>query len=360
MPSGKFLLRVLLLIFFSFSFFHYAISQGNGFKIFLIGDAGENDFIGKTLYNLGKKLKENPNSAVIFLGDNCYKNDLLGIIPYGFKGFDNSSLTKKKIHAQLDILGGYRGYVFFVPGNHDWWNITNPEKGLPKLKLEESYIEGILAANKTIANPGRTFLPSNGSPGPDFMDLNHDSIRLIFADTYRLIITDFKQNQQEDFPLEKAFYSALDSLMKDAGKRKQKIIIAGHQTLFAKGHNSRPLKTPNLFARIKASNINFPAYHRMVVKVRSTLKQYPGSYYACGHVHALQYFMPEDSVHYIVSGAGSKTDYVSQAEIRKNVPIKGKEYLKWNSQGFFEIDFSSSPEKIFMYFDNGEQKQEIK
>jgi hypothetical protein len=348
---------VLLFIFFYFPFSYHAAAQRNGFKIFLVGDAGENAYTGKALENLGKQLKENPNSAVIFLGDNCYKNDIWGIFPYGFKGFDSSMLTQKKIHAQLDILSGYKGYVFFVPGNHDWWNITNAEKGIPKLKMEESFIESNLGANKTIANPGRTFIPKNGSPGPEFIDL--DSVRLIFADTYRLIITDFKKNQQEDYPLEKVFYSKLDSLMKDAGKKNFKIIISGHQTLFAKGHNSKPLKTPNLFARIKASNINFPAYHRMVLKVRALLKQYPGSYYACGHVHSLQYFMPEDSVHYIVSGAGSKTDYVSADEIRKNVPIKGKEFLQWNSQGFFEIDFSSSPEKIFMYYDNGEKKREI-
>jgi len=336
-----------------------AFSQGNGFKVYLVGDAGENAYTGKALENLGKKLRENPNSVVIFLGDNCYKNDLWGIFPYGFKGFDSSSITQKKIRAQLDILHGYKGYVFFVPGNHDWWNITNVNKGIPKLKMEESFIETNLAHNNTIANPGMTFMPKNGSPGPDFIDLNNDSVRLILTDTYRLILTDFKQDQEEDFPLEKAFYSKLDSLMKDAKKKGLKVIIAGHQTLFAKGHNSKPLKTPNLFARIKASNINFPAYHRMVIKTRAILKQYPGSYYVCGHVHSLQYFLPEDSVHYIVSGAGSKTDYVSEDEIRKNVPIKGKEYLKWNSQGFFEIDFSSSPEKIFLYEDNGELKKEI-
>src|SRR5262249_12245079 len=157
-----------------------------------------------------------------------------------------------------------RGYVFFVPGNHDWWNITNVEKGIPKLKLEESFIETNLKANKTIANPENTFLPKAGSPGPEFIDLNGDSLRIILIDTYRLIITDFKITQEEDFPLEKIFYARLDSLMKDSRKKNQKIILAGHQTLFAKGPNSKPLKTPNLFARIKASNSSFPAYHRMV------------------------------------------------------------------------------------------------
>ena len=350
---------VLLFIFFYFPFSYHAAAQRNGFKIFLVGDAGENAYTGKALENLGKQLKENPNSAVIFLGDNCYKNDLWGVFPYGFKGFDSSILTQKKLHSQLDILKGYKGHVFFVPGNHDWWNITNAEKGAPKLRMEESFIEANLAANKTIANPGNTFLPREGSPGPEFIDLNDDSLRIIFIDTYRLIITDFKAKQEEDFPLEKVFCAKLDSLMKDADKSNKKIIIAGHHTIFAKGPNSKPLKTPNLFARIKASNSSFPAYHRMVVKIRAVLKEFPGSYYVCGHVHSLQYYLPEDSIHYIVSGAGSKTNYVSASDIQKNVPIKGKEWLKWNSQGFFEIDFSGSPEKIIAYYDDGELKSVI-
>ena len=330
-------------------------AQNNGFKIFLVGDAGENTYTGKALENLGKKLKENPNSVVIFLGDNSYKEDLWGIFPYGFKGFDSSEDTQKKIRSQLNILESYRGHAYFIPGNHDWWNITEVERGRRKLKMEESFIESNLSQNKTIANPGNTFLPKDGSPGPDFIDLDNDSIRIIFIDTYRLILTDFKQKQEEDFPLEKIFYPKLDSLMKDAARKKQHIILAGHNTIYAKGHNSKPLKSPNFFGRIKASNSSFPAYHRMVGKLRNILKQYPGSYYVCGHVHALEYFLPPDSVHYIVSGAGSKTNHMSQSDIEKNQPGEGKEYLQWNSQGFFEIDFSSSPEKIFMYFDNGEK-----
>lgn len=352
-------LKAILVLVFLLQVQFSLIAQDNGFKIFLVGDAGENAYTGKTLENLGKKLKENSNSAVIFLGDNSYKNDLWGVFPYGFKGFDSSTNTQEKVRSQLNILEGYRGHAYFIPGNHDWWNITDVEKGKKGLRMEESFIEKNLSQNKTIANPENTFMPKDGSAGPDFVDLDNDSIRIIFTDTYRLILTDFKMTQEEDFPLEKAFYSKLDSLIKDAGRKKQQVIITGHHTIFAKGPHSKPLKRPNFFGRIKASNSNFPAYHRMVVKMRNLLERYPGSYYACGHVHSLQYFLPPDSVHYIVSGAGSKTNYVSQSDILKNQPGMGKEYLEWNSQGFFEIDFSSSPEKIFMYYDYGDKVHQI-
>ncbi|HMH34221.1 MAG TPA: hypothetical protein VK543_14385 [Puia sp.] len=90
-----------------------SIAQQQSFKVFLVGDAGEDATTGETLKNLGKQLLANPNSVVIFLGDNCYKSDLWGIIPYGFKGFDSSKLTRKKIMSQLDILTNYKGHVFF-------------------------------------------------------------------------------------------------------------------------------------------------------------------------------------------------------------------------------------------------------
>jgi len=46
----------------------------NTFKIFFVGDAGDLQESGETLLNLRKELLSNPSSAVVFLGDNSYKN----------------------------------------------------------------------------------------------------------------------------------------------------------------------------------------------------------------------------------------------------------------------------------------------
>jgi Calcineurin-like phosphoesterase len=333
--------------------------QSRGFSVFLVGDAGEDATTGPTLKNLGAQLLSHPNSAVVFLGDNCYKSDLLGLIPYGFLGFDSSKLAQRKVRSQLDILTNYKGYAFFIPGNHDWWNLTKLDKGLPRLKMEESFIEANLRGNKTIANPRGTYFPRDGDAGPDFIDLANGSLRIIFTDTYRLIITAFKKKQADDFPIEKIFYRRLDSLVKDSKARHQKLIVTGHHTLHAKGPNSKPLKNPYIFGRIKASNSSFPSVSRMAGKIRAILRQYPGIYYACGHVHSLQYFYPEDGIHYIISGAGSKTAFVSTKDVTNNKPGKGSEYLLWNVKGFFEIHFAENGEKIFLYYNNGEDKCEI-
>ena len=97
----------------------------------------------------------------------------------------------------------------------------------------------------------------------------------------------------------------------------------------------------------------------MVDKMKKILEQYPGTYYVCGHIHSLQYYYPSDSIHYIISGAGSKTNLVSEKDIKKMSSANGNEYNLWNEKGFFEIDFSGSRQRIFMYYADGTQKCEI-
>jgi len=339
--------------------FHTAAAQNQPFKIYFVGDAGEDKTTGETLRNLQKQLDSNSNSAVVFLGDNSYRDKFFGLAP-GFKGFDSTKVTQKKVRSQLDILTNYHGYAFFIPGNHDWWNITEYGRGKNKLKMEESFIEKNLAENKSIANPERAFLPKNSDPGPESIELNNKTIRLIFIDTYRLIITAFKQYQEDDFPIEKTFYHDLDSVMQDAASKHQKIIVTAHHPLYAKGPNTHPLRRPNFFGRIKASNSNFPAGTRMAKRLKNIMKKYPGSYYVSGHSHSLQYLLNDDKNHYIVSGAGSKTHRVTNSDIvRENLIGDEREFLMWNIKGFFEVDFYEKSEKIFLYYDNGEKKMEL-
>jgi hypothetical protein len=333
-------------------------AQEKPFKVFLVGDAGENPDPGKALLSVQKQLENNPNSAVLFLGDNSYRDILEGIIP-GFKGFDSSSLTQKKIRSQLGILRGYKGQVFFTPGNHDWWNRTDYEKGRKKLRMEESFIEANLSENPTIANPGSPFLPMDGSPGPVAVDLDSGRLRIIFIDTYRLIIGSYKSQSVSETPLEQLFYHQLDSLLADSKKNLQRVIIAAHHPLYSKGPNTKPLSHPYLFGRIKASNIHFPSYEKMSLKIRAILRQYPGIYYTSGHTHALLYFFPPDSVHYIISGSGSKNNKVSAEDMQKMGPPEGFEHLLWNNKGYFELDIYPGYERLFLHYNDGADVREL-
>src|SRR4051812_30781018 len=121
-----------LLLFLSFSCLSlHAFSQAAekpSFRLFLIGDAGEGDTTGATLHDLQVMLSENPNSAVIFLGDNCYLKPYI-FVPFEVGGYNGGDLAKRRLMSQIDILRGYKGDAYFVPGNHDWWNHIDIEKG---------------------------------------------------------------------------------------------------------------------------------------------------------------------------------------------------------------------------------------
>jgi len=334
----------------------HAAAQQDTFRIFLVGDAGEDAVTGTTLKNLGSQLLRYPNSAVIFLGDNSYKDALGGIIPFGFKGFDSSSLAQKKIRSQLSILDGYHGYVYFTPGNHDWWNKTRYTTGRPKLKMEQSFIEENLEKNATIKNPGNTFLPKEGRPGPDYVELNDHRIRVIFLDTYRLILPGFAKDQPDTALHENKFYDDLDTLLRDATLRRQRVVVIAHHPVYWTGPHQEKVKNDRLFSRIKASDINFPSYKAMSTRLRALLQHYPGIYYAAGHVHGLYYNFPADSIHYIISGAGSKIHRVSEKELKRYGPAGPGEVPMWNNKGFFEIDFMTGKENLFMYHNEGSQK----
>jgi hypothetical protein len=194
-----------------------------------------------------------------------------------------------------------------------------------------------------------------GGYGPEWVELNQQTIRLVFFDSYRIIQTGIKKSKVPDE--EKTFYSRLDSIIHDGFRKNEKVLVLSHHPVYLKGPNDRKLKHPYLFARIKASNSNFPSYKKMIDSIQKVLNRYPGIYYASGHVHALQYFNTENGTHYIISGAGSKEIKLSPQQVRQyNNSVGSGEYLLWNTGGFFELDFQKSGVKTFLYFDDGSLK----
>lgn len=329
----------------------HMFAQQPQYKLFLVGDAGEDELTGETLDSLKSKLQNNPNSAVVFLGDNAYKNVFFGLIP-GFKGFDSSRVSQKKMLSQLDILRGYKGSAYFVPGNHDWWNITKFNKGKRKLKMEEGFIEANLKKNPTIANSGATFFPKDGSPGPATAELDGGKVKIVFIDTDWLILLGFKTTPKANHDFAPVFYHRLDSILTDAQAHKQTVVVVAHHPVYSTGKVlAKPLKHPYLFKRVKQSFEQFPSYKAMADSIRTILEKHPGVYYACGHIHALQYHL-HNNVHYLISGAGSKTHHVKGKEA-KTPPCNSNDCILWNEQGFFEIDIYASHQQVIMYHNYG-------
>jgi hypothetical protein len=314
------------------------------FKLFLIGDAGENDTSGATLLNLKTKLQTNPNSAVIFLGDNCYKKSFFGLARPEIKGYDGSKITRKRLMSQLAILKGYKGSVYFVPGNHDWWNRVSVKRGKKSLLKEELFIEDSLKNFTTLFNHNlETFLPAKGNPGPVYKEFNNGKLRVIFIDTYRVIMEESKNKNKA---LLSRFYDELKFQLTEASDKHQKIIVAAHHPIYAKGKHSQPITALEKSSkRFAASNLNYIPYRKMASKIDSLLKTFRPSdiYYVSGHEHSLEYFY-KDSLHYIVSGSGSKIDRVKYESVEND-----KECLRWNEEGFFEIVFLDTHEIVLMH-----------
>ncbi len=339
----KHILWILTFIFFA-HIGHSQETETPTFRLFLIGDAGEDDTTEATLHDLGVMLKKYPNSAVVFLGDNCYRHAMYGILPMNVKGYDGSKITKARVMSQLNILKGYEGSAYFIPGNHDWWNYTNMRQGKKALLKEETFIESTLKSFTSLKNNGSTFLPSGGHPGPVVREFNNDRTRVIFMDSYRMILEEGEKKQ--DSTVLNQFYRNMIKVLKEGIAKKQKIIVVAHHPIHAKGNHSLPLAAwQTVFRRFADANTNYPPYNRMAQRLDSLLKEErrPDIFYVSGHEHSLEYFN-NDSLQYLVSGAGSKIDNVDYKET-----VQENEYFIWNQEGFFEIEFYGKYERVVIH-----------
>ncbi len=60
--------------------------------------------------------------------------------------------AEHQLDAQINSLDGFDGRVYFIPGNHEWYN-----NGLRGVKRQEEYL-------KEISNGKELLQPSNGCP----------------------------------------------------------------------------------------------------------------------------------------------------------------------------------------------------
>ncbi len=312
------------------------------YTLYLIGDAGEPDVAESASMRLFKKTlgAAKAESAAVFLGDNIYPRGLPDISHLQY------ALAKSSIDGQLDALEGYKGRPYFIPGNHDW--DKGHKGGRRKVNLQETYVESSLGGKNV-------FLPDDACPGPVEVQL-HEEITLIIIDSQWLLHPWDKPNEEEGSCSARTVaevYQQLDDLIR---KNKDKnIVVVSHHPMLTYGiHGGVSSIRDHLFplSRLKKSllvplpvigsiyplfrkyignvqDTSHPKYKTMKDVLMSSFAQHPGLIHAAGHEHALQY-TEQDSVHYIVSGAGVKTTPVK--------PGKNAE-LAVSLTGFAQVDF---------------------
>ena len=277
------------------------------FSVYLIGDAGEDTVSGKALLMLKDELLKNPNSAVVFMGDNVY--------PSGLK--ENDIKSARHLESQLKILNEYKGEAFFIPGNHDW--DAQQAKGLKRIKNQELYVTEYLKTKSTVANKDKTtFLPAGGLPGPTSVLLDN-GLRLITIDSQWFLHRYAKNTNGTLRNTKKVFFEQLEKMLNEAEKNKEQVIITAHHPMYTNGEHSKGKQpwrfllnyTPFFIFGLKggydylSQDLAQPKYKHFRKPMLALINKHNNVLYASGHEHNLQFFTA-DGHKYIVSGCGSK------------------------------------------------------
>ncbi|NBC19147.1 MAG: BamA/TamA family outer membrane protein [Bacteroidetes bacterium] len=300
------------------------------YQVFLIGDTGDpgrDTEIEPALTLLDRQLAAaDPQSAVVFLGDNIYCCGLADSL------HPRRAQDERRLLAQLQIVEDYPGRIVFIPGNHDWND--GQDGGREAVERQEAYVE-------TYLGRGDVFVPSDGFPGPVEIDLT-DRLRLIAVDTqWWLHPFDKSYGETDGYDLEEDadFLLELDDLIQR--RDDEDLLIVGHHPLFSRSvhggfftwedhlfpltdvASNAYLPLPGLgslyplAAQFVGSRQDFsnPRNRMLRSGLLGAFQGHERLVYAAGHDHSLQYFAEKnlsEEQHFLVSGAGSRPGIVGR------------------------------------------------
>ena len=345
------------------------------YSVFLIGDVGKPidaakggepslNFLRKQILTAGAK------STTIYLGDNVYE--------YGMpeEGAYDRKESERRLRDQIDVLKGYKGEKYMIPGNHDW------KQGLPggyqQVMREQRFAEGYMASDSTaFSYTGDFITPSNGCPGPYEVRLQDDLV-LITVNSQWFLTRQSERPYGADGGCgvddESDFMSQLDDII--ARNKDKNIMVVGHHPLFSDGIHGGyftladhffPLSIVFKYAFVPlpiigsiypfarkyggvSQDLAYPAYAAYKKGLTDIFSKYPNIIYAAGHEHNLQYFK-EGTTHYIVSGSGCKTQHVKPGD-------GGRALFSDKEKGFARVNYYDDGQVWTEYFvpeGNGEK-----
>lgn len=336
----------------------YVAAQEAGqdtFYLYLIGDGGEptvgNEKYRETIQRI-QQSNGNIPSALVFLGDNVYPRGLEA------EGHSNRKQGEEILKSQISIAKNI-DQVFFIPGNHDWKR--GRLNGFNQLMNQQAWIDSL--NNKSIQ-----FLPRDGCPGPVEVNLSEDLVLVIIDSQWWLHSWEKPQGENslcDTKDIKEVIASLEDILQRNDGKQ---VVVVAHHPIYTYGeHGGVSRLKDHLFPLTNAAkglylplpvlgsiyplyrkafgniqDVAHPTYRQFRTAVHELLKKYPGAIYASGHEHALEY-SNRDSVHYVVSGAGSKTTFV------KN---KGYSLFAKSEIGFSRIVLTSTNQLRIEFYTN--------
>ncbi len=321
-------------------------------RFIFVGDAGE--FEGNThpvMADIRRKaaLTGKKADAVFFLGDNVYP---VGLPAPGAKNFD-----AKKAILDSQWIDGLRAarQVVFIPGNHDW--AKGRSYGLAQLLHQAQYINGL-------DNPQVRFLPENGCPGPEELDMG-PNVTVVLMDSQWWLQQEGRPGPASDCEChtpDEVLLKLKDIVYRN---RHKLLLFLSHHPFLSDGTHGGyftwkqhifPLTDANealyiplpvigsLYPLVRGGfgniqDLKHPLYKSFTEGVDTILSRHPYCIRLAGHEHGLQYLV-KDSGHYLISGAGSKKTRLRRGPYsRFNATETGYCTLELHADGSVRLQF---------------------
>ncbi|KYP15716.1 BamA/TamA family outer membrane protein [Flavihumibacter sp. CACIAM 22H1] len=337
--------------------FSYAQTDSLVTEVLLIGDAGEFKQQRHPVLDAmrQKRTGKTPKAAALFfLGDNSYP---VGLPDPGDPRFNRArSILDTQWTAGLQLAE----QVYFLPGNHDW--AKGHSNGLNQVKNQGDYI-------RTLENPGVNFLPADGCPGPELIQLN-EQVSVVMMDSQWWLQQFEKPGISSDCDC-KTPEEFLFRLQEILNQNRHKIILflSHHPFVSAGIHGgyyqfkqhffpltdlNKKLYLPlpvigSLYPLLRGGfgniqDIQHPQYQQMSSRVDTILASHPAVIRIAGHEHGLQHIIRHGN-HYIISGGGSKaTRHRTSIPGRTSFSTTGYAVLQLYKSGISRLIFWEATE----------------
>ena len=289
-------------------------------SIFFIGDIGESAIVDSNIDMLKGQMNEvGQKGTLVFLGNTFPK----GYLEDELEDIDAENPDLMKLLRSIKDLNGE---LIFIPGEKEW--NEGRRHGWETLLNTETFIEDYL-------DRGDVFLPSGGCPGPVEIDLTDEVVLLIVDSQWWLHLGD-KPETECDLESNDDFLILLNDAIKR--NKNKKIVFATHHPIYSAGKHGGNFAFPGpveLYRKLFGTPQDFayPFYKQMRYMSRKVGVGYDNIIVVAAHDNSLQ-FTKKDNSFFVVSGSGSKSDYVS----------KNKMDVAMREVGFSRINFYSNDE----------------
>lgn len=287
------------------------------YQIILVGDTGPDGELASPLSDLLQYYlaTAGDRSSIVFLGDRlpCC---LLENAEVQYAG-----LPEIQREVPNHPFASYPGKVILVPGEQDG-HFFSP-------------VEEELAEATDQVSTRQIVIPDDRSLEPIVLELT-DTLTLILLNTRGWFRGGDDQSIEMDQERDSDFLVHLDDLIKR--NRKKDLLVVGHHPIRSQGihgghfpirYHLFPLtaRFENAYLPLPLIGSAYPLYRRFVGKKQDLaaaryqilrrgfaglFRQHEDLIYASGHDRSLQY-LPDGSVHHVISGAGESPEYVAKA-----------------------------------------------